>query len=121
MPERKTVQAFVKLVAANGHPLVDPDLRPKLVAAAAEKGVSLSNLVVEILSERYGVPFEPTTRKTSPAPEGEEINFACPAALHRKIRQRTQHPYTVNDSIRVTLSAHYGLPVPPKPPRRART
>lgn len=108
-------QRFVRLRnRKDGRWLVHPDLRPRLVADAERKGVSLIDQVVGILAAKYGVPFEETPRKTTPSKEGEELNLILPEKLDAKIDRTKRSPQTIPDAIRLTLSAHYGLPVPPK-------
>lgn len=109
------VEMFVTLISkGDGSWIVDPQLRPKLVADAVDQGVSLGDFVNAILAKKYGVEFETTPRRTTPEPDKDHLRFQMPPALHRKIAARTPHPLKVNDSVRAALSEHYGLPAPVK-------
>lgn len=113
--------AFVRLRSrSDGRWLVHEELRPRLVADAERAGISLIDQAVLILAERFGVPFAATPRKTSPAESGEELNLNLPSRLHRKIKSSSPGARSVPDSIRITLSKHYGLPLPPKAQRASR-
>lgn len=111
---------FVRLRSRpGGRWLVDPELRSRLVVDAEREGVSLIDEVVAILAAKYGVPYASTPRKTTPARDGEELNLILPDRLHSKIAAACakNHPQTVADAIRATLSAHYDLPLPAKSAR----
>ncbi len=79
---------FVRLRGQTGNWLVDPRLRPALVAYATERGYSMTSAAVEILADALGVRFVVVARKTTPKAEADELNLRLPknvdAALIRK-------------------------------------
>lgn len=108
--------------------LVDPSLRPRMVAEAAERGTNLTEVAIGILGPAFRWEGEaPAERKTSPKESTEELNIRLPYPLHEKIELRAARTKSksgrkvmANDLIRATLSAHYGLRVPPKPTHKRR-
>lgn len=110
-------QAFVHLKNSAGHWTVDPQLRPRLVADAAEAKTSLTDIACRILAERYKVPYTPSVRRRDPDPNDEVLNFAVPHNLANAIRRSADRNGRSSwiDEIRAALCAHYGfrLPIPP--------
>ena len=75
-------QAFVRLKSnTSGEWLADPELRPRLVEDALEQGTNLTEIALQILSERYRVPIEANGRRTEPDPEDEVLNLRIPGML----------------------------------------
>ncbi len=92
-----------------------------LVALARDRGSNLTSVTLEILARRYGVPFEPSGRKTTPDPDGEEINLSIPLPLMQAIgavaNVRPGRP-SIQNEIRRALCAEFGLAF--SKPQRAR-
>lgn len=98
--------------------LVHPDLRNRMIEDAREQGTNLGAVAVKILSDRFGVAYDPKdalrSRQSAPGPDSEQFNFHLPPDLERRIA--SVYPGAkMNDGIRYTLCAHYGLAIPAKP------
>lgn len=91
---------------------VSPDLLPRMVADADERGTNLTDLSLTILCGHFQVPYTPTLRKSKPTAEKDVLNFGAPPALMRALA--AAYPRKEMDGVRRVLSAHYGLPIPPK-------
>lgn len=107
-------QAFVRLRShTTGEWLVPEELRPKLVADAEAAGSNLTEVVLQILAARYRVAYEPNGRRTAPSKNGEELNLRLPWPLKTAIgASANENGTTLQDEIRASLSAHYGLQMP---------
>lgn len=102
----------VRLKAKNGAWLVHPDLRARMIAEAHEHSTNLTDLATKILSERYGVAYEPNVRRSSPAVGSEDqMNFRFSDELKRAIIVGAA-PTGMVQAIRVALCEHYNLPMP---------
>lgn len=114
-------QTFVRLQSRpTGEWLVDPKLRPKLVAFAEEQESNLTDVVIAILGRRYGVAVAPNGRRTAPDKDAVELNLRLPMPLYQAIAQAAvTHPRSVPDEIRAALCDECGLPVP-EPVKRGR-
>lgn len=97
---------------------MSPDLRPLLVLDAQTLETNLTEIVVSILGQRYGVPFEPSSRRTSPSSDSDVINMRLPMRLWKAIRKSADKAGRRDmDEVRHALSEHYRLPVPSRVPR----
>jgi hypothetical protein len=111
--------AFVRLRSKTTREwFVHEDLRPRLVADAAERGTNLSDVAVDVLCKRFAIPFEPNGRKTHPQRDDDVINLRLPAALYRALVSAYAVKY--QDGIRHVLCAYYGLSVPERAPATRR-
>lgn len=87
-----------------------------MIDDARENGSNLSAVAVKILSDRFGVPYnaDAANRQSAPGADADQFNFHLPPDLER--RMASVYPGAkLNDGIRYTLCAHYGLSVPTKP------
>lgn len=114
MTEDGHYQAFVRLRSTSGEWLVDPELRPRIVADAEEHDSNVTDVVLAILAKRYKVACEPNGRRTAADPGGEELNLRLPMPLYQRIAAAAaeRHPWSVPDEIRAALCAHYEFAVP---------
>jgi hypothetical protein len=102
----------IRLKRENGSWLVHPNLRARMVADAQAKHTNLTDLATQILSERFSVPYEPSSRRSSPQPDsGDQMNFRLPDRLKRKI-VASSYPLSLTDAIRKALCDHYDLQIP---------
>lgn len=109
------VTRFVRLRGRpDGAWLVHPDMRPRLVDFATSEGISMTDAIVKILCDKFGVTHDVTPRKTTPEPKADEINLRIPAALDTVLdrKARARRKTSVQDIIRQTLCEHFGLTVP---------
>lgn len=94
--------------------LVDPGLRPRLVADALAQDTNLTEVAVGILAGRYGVAYIPQRRKTFPRVNDEVINMRLPGKLWTAIqRAAIRSRREPMDEVRFALSDHYGFAFPP--------
>lgn len=63
--------------------LAPPELRPRLVEIAAERESNMTDVVIELLSEHYGVAYDLTGRRSVPGPDPGVITLRLPVTLHR--------------------------------------
>lgn len=107
---------FVRFRSTNGSLLVHKKLRPSLVRDAKKADITLTDVVVEILSERYGGSYEPTGRTyswTKPSPQHDIMNIRLPLALWKKLRRAGENSGRGDiGEIRYALCDHYGLKIP---------
>lgn len=92
--------------------LVPPELRGRLLETARERESNLTDVIVEILSEKYGVEYDLTDRRSNPAEDAASITARMPVSLHRAIAQAAGKAYpqrSIPDEIRAALCAHYDL------------
>lgn len=89
---------------------VHPDLRSRMVAEAAERGLSLSGLTVLILSEHFGVPYTPKPKTTQPDEDRAYLMFRLPEDLDRAIG--AAYGSRKSEAIRKILSGRYSLLMP---------
>lgn len=118
------VQTYIRLRSPGAGWAAPPELRPRLVADAIAQQTSLTDVVCRILSTAYGVPVdESSTRRTSPRDDQDVLNVRLPRELVRVIavvgQQRTPRR-TAQKEILTALSAHYGMRLPARLPRRRR-
>jgi hypothetical protein len=73
--------------------LAPPDLRPRLVALAADRGSNMTDVVIELLSEHYGIEYDLTGRRSVPGPDPGVITLRIPVSLHRAAAQRAGSAY----------------------------
>lgn len=85
------------------------DVKERLVADADERDLSLNDVAVGILAERYRVRFEGTSRKSpgTKTPSGPVL-LRMPLALYKKIHAAAVGVSKV-DLVNRTLREHYGL------------
>lgn len=104
----------LRLRGGKGSWLVHPDLKARIVDDAEKAGTNMTAVTVGILAQRYGVPYEPTGRRTKPTRNGYEFRIYLSAELARKIERasikRFGHSRPVEE-IRYVLQEHYGLPL----------
>lgn len=100
---------------------VHPELRDRMVAEANEKQTNLTDLAVQILCQRFGVPYVENKRRSSPTTDADVdvLNFGMPPELQRVIS--ASYPTHRMDGIRKALCAYYGLGVPVRAPQRRRS
>lgn len=107
-----------------------PDVKAAVVADAKARNLSLNNVVVSILAERYGVRFEGTGRRSNASwakngsgSDSPQMPVPVPERLHAKIkreaerrereRRRESGPtaqFSMNELVERDLCDHYGLP-----------
>lgn len=111
MTDSAYVTRFVRLRGqSNGDWLVNPKLRPKLVAYATAQGVSMTTAVVMIIAKKLDMEYEPQKRKTAPAREANELNLRIPKGIDNRLDgEAWSSKMTVPDVIRRTLSEHFNL------------
>lgn len=76
----------------------------------------MTEVAVQILCERYSVPFTSPSRRTDPRPDDDKIVLRLPKELDDAIRH--EHGKHAMDGLRAALCEHYGLEVPARGPRR---
>lgn len=105
---------FVRLRTKHGAWLVHPSLRKRLVADAAATGTNLTEVVVKILSDRYGVAYEPSGPATAPRKDQDVLNVRVSTKLATKIKDVANRSGRRRwlDEVRAALCEHYGLRVP---------
>lgn len=104
---------YVRLQSTTGAWLVDPELRPRLVADATAQRTNLTDVAGAILAARYGVPYEPGGRKTDPMAAHAVLNMRLPRPLVAKLRRAAERSGRSDmDEVRHALSEHYGLRMP---------
>ncbi len=104
--------AWVRLRSkTTGHWLAHPDLRARMIEDAAEKGTNLTDLATQILCKHFNVAYTPNQRRSTPSGDPEVLNFGISPELKRVIAVN-HDPWL--DGVRLVLSSHYGLKVPPK-------
>lgn len=116
MAETRAQLTGVRLRAKSGEWLVHPDLRARMVADAQAKGTNLTDLAVQILCDRFAVPYTTNSRRSSPSRTAEQLNLRLPEPLERAIA--AAFPRRHLDGIRAALCDHYGLPLPDRPARQ---
>lgn len=94
---------------------VAPELRPRLVAEAAEQGTNMTEVALAILHRRFGLTYVPTGRVTDPRPDEDIIRLRLPQPLYQALAGSYGPKYV--EAIRQILCAHYGLRIPEKPKR----
>jgi hypothetical protein len=92
---------------------VPADIRQRVDAEAAVEGVSRNDVIVRVLSARYGVPYEPTGYPYTPdGGDSAQWGLRVPVMLREVIRA---HALSVGGTqpgvILLALADHYGLPV----------
>lgn len=112
----KPSQAYVRLRSkTTGEWFAHPDLRPRLVADANERGVNMTEVAVGILCEEFGVEYEPNGRRTDPKVADDILNISSiPHEVMVQLKQRYERHL---DGAREILCRHYGLK-PGRPARR---
>lgn len=114
VPERMTHNLKQVLLrfrsSTSGEWFAHPDLRGRLVEAAEEKGSNATDVIVEVLSEHYGIGYDLTGRKSDPDPDIENMTVRLPAVLHEAVRDSAhmRHLSPPREVLRV-LGEHYGL------------
>jgi len=91
---------------------VPADIRQRVDAEAAVEGVSRNDVIVRVLSGRYGVPYEATGYPYTPdGGDSDQWGLRVPVMLRDVIRA---HAATVGGTqpgvILLALAQHYGLP-----------
>lgn len=97
---------------------VPADIRQRVDAEAAVEGISRNDVIVRVLSARYGVPYEPTGYPYTPdGGDSDQWGLRVPVMLREVIRA---HAATVDGTqpgvILLALADHYGLA--PQSPRK---
>lgn len=104
------VTRFVRLRGQNDKWLVNPKLRPKLVAYAKREGVSMTTAAVMILAAELQMTYEPLKRKTTPSATADELNLRIPKGIDNRLDgEAWSRRMTVPDLIRSTLCKHFDL------------
>lgn len=119
MPSKRKTHhvAYLRLRSTTGTWLVSPELRPYLVADAGRHGTNLTETAIAILAQTYRIPYEPSSRRTSPSSNGDVINMRLPIRLWKAIRKSADKAGRRDmDEVRHALSDHYGLPLPSRAP-----
>jgi hypothetical protein len=98
-----------------GYWFVDPSLRDRLVEDARDRGTSISDVILTILAKRVGVPYVPTGRAADQNTDAAQITVRIPMPILHGLRALSASPRGMQNVIRETLSAHYGLRVPGSP------
>lgn len=93
--------------------LVHPDLRGKIVDDAREKGTNVSDIVSQIMAKDTGTPYTPVIRRSAADPDAGVFVVDFPDGLEDIIKQKYATIGWQN-GIRLALSKHYGLGMPPK-------
>lgn len=107
-------QTYIRLRWSNGTPRAPEELRPRLVADATERGTSMTEVIIRVLSEVYGVEVAIPSRKANPNVDGEEFNVRIPQRLYDRIeRDRLDRRMrSCVDLILEKLCGYYGLAMP---------
>jgi len=92
---------------------VPADIRQRVDAEAAVEGISRNDVIVRVLSARYGVPYQPTGYPYTPdGGDSDQWGLRVPVMLREVIRA---HAATVGGTqpgvILLALADHYGLAV----------
>lgn len=106
---------YIRLRSTDKAWIAPPALRKKLVKEAEKAGTNLHDVAVGILAAHYKVPFEPSGRHTTPAPDAEELNLRVSGPLWRAISARAVS--TRQQEALKVLCTHYDLAMPAKPKR----
>jgi hypothetical protein len=114
MAAKGSVSSWVRLRSTTGAWLAHPELRDRMIADAAEKGTNLTDLGNQILSQFFGVAYEPNRKRSVPQADKEQLNFGVSPELKAAIVRAYPNARSWHDSIRLVLCAHYGLRVPAK-------
>lgn len=113
MAAKGSATAFVRLRSkTTGAWLVHPDLRPRLVAEAAEKQTNLTDLILTILCSHFNVRYETKQRTSQPQQDADVLLFGMPPELERAIS--LAYPVHRLDGVRYALCSYFGLRVPAK-------
>lgn len=116
MADTETV--FIRFRSTTGGWLVNPELRPLMLADASVKGTNLNAVIVGILSKRYGVAVEVTGRAAARSDAKADVDShkaRLPLILMQAVGHASQSAYprrSAQDEIRYALCEHYGLAVP---------
>lgn len=120
MPVKEFHQAWVRFRSlSTGEWLVHPDLRTRLIEDAERHGTNLTDVALAILSDRYKIPHQQSSRRTVPRADGDFLNMRVPVRLWKAIRAAANRSGRKDmDELRFALCSHYGLRVPPAPTRK---
>lgn len=94
--------------------LAPPELRPRLLAIAEERGSNLTDVVVDLLSSHYGIEAELTGRRSTPRGGVETMTVRLPRALHEAVSRSAGQAYpklSIPDEVRRVLCESVGLAV----------
>lgn len=110
MPE-DIKKAFIRLRGQDGRWWVDPQLRPKLVEEAHEKGTSMTEVVVMIFCDYLKIQHVPSGRRADPSPDEEHLNLRIPKHVWKALDQARAKLGVDSDYdfARMVLCKHYGL------------
>lgn len=93
--------------------MVDPNLKAKLIEDARQERSSMTAVALRILSKTYGVEYEPTGRIGRGRGDTDVLNLSLPDHLDQVMGMNAAaHHRSLQDEVRVALSAHYGLSMP---------
>lgn len=91
---------------------VPEDVRDRVYLDAADRGVSMNDVVVEILARRYGVPWEPTGYPhVQSGSDSDHWNLRVPVVVRDALRAHADAVGgTVTGCLLLALTDHYDLP-----------
>lgn len=119
MPAKGSPALYIRLRSVNsGDQIAPPELRDLLVRRATEDESSLTDVVVGILGDKFGVPVERGKRATQPLSDRDFLVVRLPQRLDKALRMQAARRDTNRQrEAMIALCQFFGLDVPP-PPRR---
>lgn len=111
---------YIRLRSTSGDWIAPPELRDLLVNRARDAGTTLTDVVVEILADRYRVDVDPSGRKTEPFIDRDYVTVRLPSRLDTALTiagARATPKRNRQREAMVALCEFFGLAIPP-PPRR---
>jgi hypothetical protein len=99
---------------------VAPELRLAVVGEALSRGVTTSDVVGEILSEQWSIPYVPSGEKPMGLElTGQQFILKMPRMMAYRAEQMSRTSgFTESSVIQMALSEHYDIPF--QPVRRGR-
>ena len=112
-----TIPKFISLYsrAGEGRWLVPPELRDRLSADAEERNSNMTDVIITILSKRYGISVMPSVRRArQPADTHAPIYVNFPLPLYQAVAQAAAMKvrWSFQDEVRTALCEHYKLDAP---------
>lgn len=96
--------------------------RRALQNEAREEGVSINDVAVAILCDRYEMGCQPTAPRYYPGRNSRKLYLRLPPAVHRALRvEAASNGWTQGGLVLRVIAEHYGLPVRPATRRTAKT
>lgn len=95
---------------------VHPDIRKAVVADALEREVTLSDVVGEILAQRFRSEYEPSGRRATGLGDNgvDQFLLSLPVGIVTAVYFESKNRKTTQSSVvQMVLADHYGLPFTP--------